>query len=168
MPWHVRLSVWDEETSRPRTGSRRKACFWLVTLIHSDKQFLWSPAQRNITGSDLVFTGGSCVCMLRHAGFVCFSVYILDLDNQYLTENSMHFDSSGWTSAPFEAWNGIMWCSYGLGWHQSGHLQSKTWGFVVILFDYGKIVTCLNSRIDKKPCIRSLHAKSTDHNSPKP
>lgn len=39
------------------------ACFWLVSVIRSDKQFLWSAAHRDISGSDRAFTGGSCVCV---------------------------------------------------------------------------------------------------------
>lgn len=52
MKKHLDLAQVQEET----------ACFLLVTLICSDKQFLWSPAQRDITGNDRVFTGGWCVC----------------------------------------------------------------------------------------------------------
>lgn len=67
---HVCVSVWDEETSRPQV-QEETACFWLVTLICSDKQFLWSPAHRDITGNDWVFAGGLCACVKAQACSVC-------------------------------------------------------------------------------------------------
>lgn len=47
----------------PAQVQEETACFLLVTMISSDKQFLWSPAHRDITGNDWVFTGGLCLCM---------------------------------------------------------------------------------------------------------
>lgn len=102
-----------------------------MTVICGDKQFLWSPARRNVSGSSSAFTAAGLVFRPQRAGTTCVFKRIIQIFTIIPKIASFPYTVIGfWTVGQCEK-SGV---SHGLLWHRSRDLQTKTSWFAVILF----------------------------------